>query len=210
MKNSNMTAPGMLYIIAAPSGAGKTSLIHRLTACTADVEVSISHTTRPLRPGERDGVAYHFVDHETFQTLIRNNVFLEYAQVFDYFYGTSRRTVLERIQQGIDIILEIDWQGARQIRALIPNNISIFILPSSLEALRQRLRSRGQDRPEVIERRMRDAVNEMSHYDEFDYIVINEDFQEALANLRAIFIARRQLRAAQKIRHRNLLKNLLS
>ena len=205
-----MTAPGMLYIIAAPSGAGKTSLIHQLTACTPDVDVSISHTTRPLRPGERDSIDYHFVDHETFQTLIKKNVFLEYAQVFDYFYGTSRQTVQERIQQGIDIILEIDWQGARQIRALIPDNTSIFIVPSSLEALRQRLRSRGQDGSEVIERRMRDAVSEMSHYDEFDYIIINDKFQEALDSLRAIFIARRQLRAVQQIRHRNLLQNLLS
>jgi guanylate kinase len=174
------------------------------------VEVSVSHTTRPSRPGERDGVDYYFVDAATFQALVQAGVFLEYAQVFDYYYGTSRHAVAEQLRSGLDVILEIDWQGARQVRARAPEACSIFILPPSRETLRQRLRQRGQDDEAVIERRMCDAVAEISHYDEFDYIVVNDDFERALAALQAIFIARRQRRDCQLLRQRELIQALLS
>lgn len=205
-----MTAPGSLYIVAAPSGAGKTSLIKRLVECTSGIEVSISHTTRPPRPGEQHGVNYYFVDSEAFQCLINEGVFLEYARVFDHCYGTSRYAVMERLEAGMDVILEIDWQGARQVRALMPNSHTIFILPPSREALRRRLEDRGQDRDTVIERRMRAAVDEISHYQEFNYLIVNDDFDCALEALRAIFIANRQRRELQIRRHGELLKALLS
>jgi len=205
-----MAALGTLYIIAAPSGAGKTSLVKALVECTPGVEVSVSHTTRAPRPGERDGMNYHFVDTAAFESLINAGVFLEYARVFDHYYGTSRDAVLARLTVGMDVILEIDWQGARQVRELHPDCLSVFILPSSREVLRQRLIRRGQDAPEVIERRMRDAVQEMSHYHEFDYVVINDDFQQALESLRAVFIANRQRQSRQSARHRQLLATLLS
>ncbi len=205
-----MSVTGTLYIISAPSGAGKTSLVKRLLATVPDVEVSVSHTTRPSRPGERDGVDYYFVDAATFQALVQTGVFLEYAQVFDYCYGTSRHAVAERLRSGLDVILEIDWQGARQVRARAPEACSIFILPPSRETLRQRLEQRGQDDEAVIERRMRDAVAEISHYDEFDYLVVNDDFERALAALQAIFIARRQRRDCQLRRQHELIQALLS
>lgn len=201
---------GTLYIIAAPSGAGKTSLVKALVESTPRVEVSVSHTTRAPRPGEQDGVNYHFVDTETFERLINANVFLEHARVFDHYYGTSREHVLARLAAGVDVVLEIDWQGARQVRELHRDCLSVFILPSSREILHQRLVRRGQDSPEVIQRRMGDAVQEMSHYHEFDYLVINDDFQSALESLRAIFIANRQRQAQQSARHRQLLATLLS
>jgi guanylate kinase len=205
-----MSATGTLYIIAAPSGAGKTSLVNGLLESTAKIEVSVSHTTRPARPGERDGVHYYFVSERLFQELIAQGQFLEYARVFDHFYGTTRQAVLQRLQQGIDVILEIDWQGARQVRSLLPESRSIFILPPSRESLRQRLRDRAQDSEEVIHKRMAAAVREMSHYEEFDYLLINDDFTTTLAELRAIFIANRQRRDAQIIRCKELLKTLLS
>ncbi len=205
-----MTAAGTLYIIAAPSGAGKTSLVKKLLEITPEVEVSVSHTTRPQRPGEQDGVDYYFVEPAVFQALIEEGVFLEHAQVFDYQYGTSRHAVLERLRAGVDVILEIDWQGARQVCAHIPGARTIFILPPSREALRQRLKQRGQDDDAVIARRMAAASSEMSHYHEFDYIVINDNFPAALEALRAIFIANRQLHAAQVWRRRELLQALLS
>lgn len=205
-----MTAPGTLYIIAAPSGGGKTSLVRALLDNLPDIEVSVSHTTRPPRPGERNGVAYHFVDAATFEHLVQQEVFLEHARVFDYAYGTSRDTVLARLELGIDVILEIDWQGARQVRARLPETVSIFILPDSQATLRQRLEQRGQDSAAVINRRMQDAVSEMMHYDEFDYLVINDQFEAALDALRAIVIAQRQRRVTQSLRHAELLQNLLS
>ena len=205
-----MSVTGTLYIISAPSGAGKTSLVRRLLATVPDVEVSISHTTRPARPGERDGVDYYFVDLATFQALAQAGVFLESAQVFDYCYGTSRHAVAERLRSGLDVILEIDWQGARQVRERAPDACSIFILPPSRETLRQRLEQRGQDDKAVIDRRMRDAVAEIAHYDEFDYIVINDDFERALTALQAIVIARRQRHDYQVWRQRELIRALLS
>jgi len=204
-----MEALGTLYIVAAPSGAGKTSLVKALVECTPGVEVSVSHTTRAPRPGERDGVNYHFVDTAAFEALINAGVFLEYARVFDHYYGTSRDSVLAQLATGVDVILEIDWQGARQVREFADCQ-SVFILPASREVLRQRLIRRGQDTPEVIERRMQDAVREMSHYHEFDYVVINDDFQSALESLRAVLIANRQRQPRQSIRHRQLLATLLS
>lgn len=205
-----MTAPGTLYIVAAPSGGGKTSLVRALLDSVADIEVSVSHTTRPPRPGERDGVDYHFVEPYTFERLVQQDVFLEHARVFDNAYGTSRDTVLARLELGIDVILEIDWQGARQVRARMPAAVSIFILPDSQATLRQRLERRGQDSAAVIDRRMQDAVNEMLHYHEFDYLVINDDFAAALTALRAIIIAGRQRRDVQSVRYAELLRNLLS
>ncbi|MDS4028559.1 MAG: guanylate kinase [Candidatus Contendobacter sp.] len=201
---------GTPYIVAAPSGAGKTSLVKRLVETTPDVVASVSHTTRPPRPGERDGIHYHFVPPAAFETMIVQGAFLEYAQVFGHHYGTSRRAVLSKLKEGLDVILEIDWQGARQVRERMPDSPSIFILPPSRVALRQRLTGRGQDSAEVIERRMAAALNELSHYVEFDYLVINDRFETALTALRAILIAQRQRRTAQLERHLELFHTLLS
>ncbi|MCB1921045.1 MAG: guanylate kinase [Candidatus Competibacteraceae bacterium] len=201
---------GTLYIVAAPSGAGKTSLVKRLVETTPGVAVSVSHTTRPPRPGERDGEHYHFVTPATFEAMIAQGAFLEHAQVFGNRYGTSRDAVHTQRQAGLDVILEIDWQGARQVRERLPDSPGIFILPPSREALRQRLTGRAQDQAEVIERRMAAALDELSHYAEFDYLVINDDFTTALDALRAILIAHRQRRVLQIERQRELLQLLLS
>ncbi len=201
---------GTLYIVAAPSGAGKTSLVKKLVETTAGVELSISHTTRPPRPGEEQGVHYHFVTLAAFEAMIAEDAFLERAQVFGNRYGTSRAAVLEQLQAGQDVILEIDWQGARQVRTLLPDSLTIFILPPSREVLRERLAGRGQDSAEVIEQRMAAALSELSHYAEFDYLVVNDDFGTALDVLRAILIANRQRRAVQLERHKELLHTLLS
>ena len=178
---------GSLYIVSAPSGAGKTSLVSKLVELDSHIKVSVSSTTRPSRNGEVDGVNYHFLSVAQFEAKIAEGDFLEHAQVFDNYYGTSKSAVEEQLKAGKDVILEIDWQGAQQVRKLIPQAISIFILPPSLEELQRRLTSRGTDSDEVIARRMRDAVNEMSHYHEFDYIVINNHFETALKQLHSIF-----------------------
>lgn len=201
---------GTLYIVAAPSGAGKTSLLKRLVETTPGVAVSISHTTRPPRPSERDGVHYHFVAEPEFETMRAEGAFLEHAHVFGNRYGTSRAAVRAQRDAGLDVILEIDWQGARQVRALAPDSATVFILPPSRDALRQRLAGRGQDSPATIERRMAAALDELSHCAEFDYLVINDDFSEALEALRAIVIANRQRRETQLARRRELLDALLS
>ena len=194
---------GTLYIISAPSGAGKTSLVRELVVTTQDVIVSVSHTTRAIRPGEVDGQDYHFVDQESFLSMAAHSAFLEHARVFDNYYGTSQQHVERLLLNGQDVILEIDWQGARQVRRLIEDSQSIFILPPSLEALRQRLEGRGQDDETIIKRRMQDAVNEMSHYAEFDYLVVNDDFDQALHDLKSIIEANRlrQLRQERKLEH---------
>lgn len=194
---------GTLYIISAPSGAGKTSLVRDLVASDPDVAVSVSHTTRAMRPGEVDGQDYHFVDQDTFLSMAGHSAFLEHARVFDKYYGTSQQHVERLLLNGQDVILEIDWQGARQVRRLIEDSQSIFIVPPSLEALRQRLLGRGQDDESVISRRMQDAVNEMSHYAEFDYLVVNDDFDQALQELKSIIQANRlrQLRQERKLEH---------
>jgi len=182
---------GKLYIISAPSGAGKTSLIKKLVPITDNLMVSVSHTTRAQRLGEVDGADYFFTPVEKFKTLIEQQAFLEYAQVFDNYYGTSQKSVEDSLKQGNDVILEIDWQGAEQIRYILPDAISIFILPPSTEVLRERLQGRGQDSKAVIDRRMQDAVTEMSHYAEYNYLVVNDDFSHALTELKSIILANR-------------------
>ncbi len=201
---------GTLYIVSAPSGAGKTSLVKALVDAQPQVRVSVSHTTRAMRPGEVDGVNYHFVSREEFLARLERNEFLEHAEVFGNLYGTSQRWVEQTLAEGYDLILEIDWQGAQQVRRLMPQAKSIFILPPTKEALRQRLNNRGQDSDEVIEKRMREAVSEMSHYVEYDYLVINDDFAHALIDLQSIFRANQLKQQAQQQRHARLLSELLA
>ncbi|MBM7063322.1 guanylate kinase [Pseudomonas sp. UL073] len=204
------TTHGILYIISAPSGAGKTSLVKALIDAVPQIRVSVSHTTRAMRPGEVDGVNYHFVARAQFDAMLERNEFLEHAQVFDNLYGTSQRWLEQTLAEGYDLILEIDWQGAQQVRKLMPQAKSIFILPPTQEALRHRLTNRGQDSSEIIERRMREAVSEISHYVEYDYVVINDDFAHALADLKAIFRANQLTQSHQQQRHTGLLSELLA
>lgn len=200
---------GCLYILSAPSGAGKTSLVAALLQQVPLLEVSVSHTTRAPRPGEQDGVNYHFVDKEAFQLLQQQGAFFESAEVFGNFYGTSQQTVETRLAAGVDVILEIDWQGAQQVRSKMPEAIGVFILPPSQQALRERLNARGQDSAEIIEGRMQQAISEMSHYPEYDYLVINDDFAQALEELKAIFMARRLELVTQQQRCAELLADLV-
>ena len=200
---------GTLVIISAPSGAGKTSLVNALRERLGGVVVSVSHTTREPRPGEQDAVDYHFVSPQEFETMVAAGEFLEHAKVFDNYYGTSRAAVTAQLQEGRDVILEIDWQGARQVRIAAPQALSVFILPPTREALRERLTARGQDSAQVIERRMRDAITEMSHYGEYDYLVFNDVFDRALTELQALFLAQRLRREAQERRHAARLGALL-
>ncbi|MCW8877298.1 MAG: guanylate kinase [Kangiellaceae bacterium] len=200
---------GTLYVVSAPSGAGKTSLLKQLMTEVGGVETSISHTTRDERPGEKNGVDYHFVAKSEFETLIEQRAFFEYAEVFGNFYGTSKASIEQQLANGTDVILEIDWQGARQIREQLPESRSIFILPPSKEALRQRLDGRGQDEQTVIDKRMKAAQSEMSHFAEYDYLVINDDFDLAVSELKAILLAERQKLARQQQKHAQLLGNLL-
>lgn len=204
------SAQGQLYIIAAPSGAGKTSLVHELINRYSDIAVSVSHTTRDMRPGEQDGVSYNFVGKKDFEDLIQKGDFLESAEVFGNYYGTSSAWVKGRLDQGVDVILEIDWQGARQVREQFPAALSIFILPPSKATLRTRLEGRGQDKPEVIDRRMQEATSECSHYQEFDFIIVNENFEHAVSELGAIFIAQRLTLDKQKVRQKDIFSELLS
>lgn len=201
---------GTLYIISAASGAGKTTLVSAVLQQVADLEVSVSHTTRASREGEVDGVNYHFVEKETFAAMVEGGEFFEYATVFGNMYGTSRQHIQEQLQKGKDVILEIDWQGARQIRQLIPDCKSIFIVPPSTAALRERLTSRGQDDDAIIDGRMREAISEMSHYVEFDYLIINDDFDEAREDLAAIIKGNRMLHEHQQQKHAELLAQLLA
>jgi guanylate kinase len=192
-----MSAPGTLFIVSAPSGAGKTSLVRALIDATPDVVVSISHTTRAQRPGERDGVNYHFTAMPRFEAMVAEGAFLEHAEVFGNRYGTARATVERELAAGRDVILEIDWQGAQQVRRTMPQTVSVFILPPSIAELEQRLRGRGTDSEETIQRRMNAAVAEMSHYSEYDYLIINAEFERAVGDLQAIVRARRLRLAAQ-------------
>jgi len=203
------TPKSNLVIISAPSGAGKTSLVNALLDKDPGVSVSISHTTRAMRPGEADGVNYHFVDAPTFKDMVERNDFLEHAEVFDHHYGTSASTVVQQLAAGQDVILEIDWQGARQVREQMPGCVGIFILPPSRAALRERLTGRGQDSEEIIDRRMQDAVSEISHYDEYDYLVVNDDFDTALADLAGIIAACRSGEAIQTRPPPTLIADLL-
>jgi guanylate kinase len=175
-----------LFVISAPSGAGKTSLVKALLQRLPDLKVSVSHTTRPPRPNEQDGREYYFVSTTEFERMVAEGAFLEHARVFDNYYGTSLHQLREKLAAGHDVILEIDWQGARQVRAAVPGCCSIFILPPSLEALKTRLNGRGTDSAQVIARRLADAVADMSHWEEFDYVVVNDDFDQAVDQLAGI------------------------
>ena len=203
------TQRGSLFIVSAPSGAGKTSLVKALLEAMDGITVSVSHTTRAPRPGEENGVHYHFVEVKTFQDMLAKGQFLEHAQVFDNFYGTSKTALEQTLSQGLDVILEIDWQGARQVRQQFPDALGIFVLPPSKHTLQERLTSRGQDDAAIIARRMRDAVNEISHYAEFDYLVVNDDFSLALSELRAIVTASRLRLPRQRAVYQTLLLDLL-
>lgn len=205
-----MSNRGTLYTVSAPSGAGKTSLVAALVKSNPEVCVSISHTTRPMRPGEKDGENYHFVDHATFETMLEEGAFLEHARVFNNLYGTSQQWVVETLNQGMDVILEIDWQGAAQVRKQLPDTISVFILPPSLASLRQRLTGRGQDDHSVIEARMSEAISEISHYVEADYLIINDDFTTALAQFQALITSQHLSLARQAEKHAALLRELLA
>lgn len=205
-----MNQLGTLYVISAPSGAGKTSLVKALLAQDSQIGVSVSHTTRGMRPGEEDGKDYNFVSMDTFNAMIEQGQFLEYAEVFTNKYGTSQLWVEEQLQQGRDVILEIDWQGAEQVRRLMPECLSVFILPPSAAELRKRLTGRGTDADEVINHRMSEAKSEMSHYGEYEYLIINDDFDTALNELQAVFSARRLELYRQQLKHEALLQGLLS
>jgi guanylate kinase len=200
---------GTLYILSAPSGAGKTSLLKALRERDGRLHVSVSHTTRAMRPGELDGVHYHFVHQATFLAKVERGDFLEHAEVFGNYYGTDEASVRAQLEAGRDSVLEIDWQGAQQVRRRFPDAVSIFILPPSPEALHERLSNRGQDSEEVIQGRMREAVSEMSHYAEFDYLVFNDVFESALDELAAIVTARRLRLERQVSLHTEAISRLL-
>jgi guanylate kinase len=200
---------GTLYIVAAPSGAGKSSLVNALLEREREIVLSISHTTRPPRPGDVDGEHYHFVNRGVFERLVADNAFLEHAEVFGNLYGTSRKAVEPLLEQGRDVLLEIDWQGARQVRKVMPDCVSIFILPPSREELERRLRTRAADNAITIARRLAESREEIAHVDDFDYVVVNDEFADALGDLRSIVTTRRLRREAQAKRHAALIADLL-
>ncbi len=200
---------GQLYVVAAPSGAGKTSLVKALLERVPELRLSVSHTTRARRPTEQHGKEYFFVSIPEFKDKVAKGDFLEHAQVFDNFYGTGRAPVEEQLATGRNVILEIDWQGARQVRASMPSAATIFILPPSRQALEQRLRTRATDSEEVIARRLRDAVGDMSHWSEFDYVVVNDDFERATSDLASIVLGKGELLRAPRAALEPLLANLL-
>jgi guanylate kinase len=204
------TLTGTLYIIAAPSGTGKTSLVKALTDNIANLTVSISHTTRAIRPGEIDGKHYFFISEQSFVDKIHSADFLEYARVYDYYYGTAKDTVQEMLASNKDVILEIDWQGAKQIRQLYPSSVGIFIVPPSRTSLQSRLQERAQDPAKIINKRMAKAAEEISHYREFDYLVVNDDFEQALQELTAIIYCQRLKVERQAKIHEQLLEHLLA
>lgn len=205
---SQAVEQGTLYVISAPSGAGKTSLVAQMLRSDEKLGVSVSHTTRAMREGEQDGVNYHFVSRDEFEAMIGRGDFLEHADVFGNYYGTSHVWVRETLARGQDVILEIDWQGASQVRRLIRECVSIFIVPPSPEVLRERLVGRGTDAPEVVERRLAEAEEECRHAAEFDFLVVNDDFDVALADLLAIVRAQRLRMVVQHPRHQKLLAGL--
>ena len=201
---------GRLFVITAPSGAGKTSLVHALLEREGGLRLSISHTTRPRRPNERDGREYHFVSVPQFEQLATQHAFLEHAKVFDNFYGTSRDFVEQQLRAGHDVLLEIDWNGAQQVRRALPSCVTVFILPPSRRALAERLAKRATDSAEVIARRLREAAADMSHYREFDYVVINDDFEQAVHDLQRIIAGQGSGLAADRPQLQGLLNELLA
>lgn len=213
-----MTTPssdvrGTLFIVSAPSGGGKTSLtralVPRLATRGHEAAISVSYTTRAPRPGEQDGVHYHFVDEARFVDMAERGEFLEHAQVFGRRYGTGRDRTVDLLGRGVDVMLDIDWQGARQVRSQMPEAQSVFILPPSAAELERRLRGRGQDDDATIARRMAEARAEMSHWSEYDFLIVNRDFEQALEDLAALFLAPRLARAGQALRHAGLIRSLL-
>ena len=205
-----------LFIIAAPSGCGKTSLVDALLKKSSNICVSVSHTTRKPRPEEVDGTNYHFISVNEFQEMIKDNKFVEFAEVFENLYGSSRQLIEDNLNNNIDVILEIDWQGARQVKINMPKAISIFVLPPSKEALLERLKNRAQDDELTINNRMSDAENQMRHFNEFDYLIINNNFNEALSDLESIIIPSNKASERFKLsceeqsnKHKNLLKKLI-
>ncbi len=200
---------GTLFIVAAPSGAGKSSLVNAVLAREPGIALSISFTSRAPRPGERHAQHYHFVSREEFERMVSAGDFFEHALVHGDYKGTARQSVLPQLEGGKDVLLEIDWQGARQVRTKMPEAVSVFILPPSREALETRMRNRGQDSEETIRRRLAAAREEMLHHDEFDYLIVNENFDAAAAELRAIFVAHRLRIGQQRQRHADLIAHLL-
>ena len=205
----NAPVPGTLFVVAAPSGAGKSSLVNAVLAREPGIALSISFTSRGPRPGERHAQHYHFVDRAEFERMIAAGDFFEHALVHGDYKGTARQSVQPQLAAGKDVLLEIDWQGARQVREKVPDTVSVFILPPSREALQTRMRNRGQDSEETIARRLAAARDEMSHHDEFDYVIVNENFDAAAAELRAIFVAHRLRQPLQARRHAGLIRDLL-
>ena len=201
---------GNLFVISSPSGAGKSSLIGALLKKHDDMKVSVSHTTRAPRPGEVDEVHYHFTDVNEFKQVIEQNGFYEWAEVFGNYYGTSKQAIEAQLAQGIDVFLDIDWQGAQQMRKLVDDIITVFILPPSREELENRLNKRGQDSEEVIAKRMAQAQSEMSHYNEYNFVLINDDFDQTLSQFEAIVLAHRQRKANQESKYGDLITQLLA
>ena len=206
-------APGGLFVVSAPSGGGKTSLtrasIDALAKAGIAAEISVSYTTRAPRPGEQNGVHYHFIERPAFEAMIERGEFLEHAVIYGHFYGTARARTEQRLAAGRDVILDIDWQGARQIRQHMPNATGIYILPPSMAKLEQRLRARKQDSEDAIRQRLDKAREEMAHYEYYDYLIVNKDFETAMGEFVSIFIARRLTRAVQEIRHNSLIQKLI-
>ena len=201
---------GLLFVVSAASGTGKTSLVKALLERVNNLHVSVSHTTRGQRPGELDGVHYHFTQKQDFIDLVEQGGFIEYAEVFGNYYGTAQATVKDQLAKGHDVLLEIDWQGAQQVRNLFPESKQIFILPPSQFDLRERLSNRGTDAVDVIEHRLGCAVEDMQQYVNFDYVIINDDFNKALHDLEAVIIANRLVLAQQANRHQELIQKLIS
>lgn len=201
---------GNLFVVSSPSGAGKSSLISALLAKHTDMKVSVSHTTRAPRPGEIDGLHYHFTNVDSFKERIQKNEFYEWAEVFGNYYGTSKSAINDQLEQGIDVFLDIDWQGAQQMRKLVPNLITLFILPPSRQELESRLNKRGQDSQEVIAGRMAQAQSEMSHYKEYDFVMINDDFEQTLSHFEQIVLAHRLKTANQQSKFADLINELLA
>ncbi len=199
---------GTLYVIAAPSGTGKTSLTSALVRTLTHIKISISHTTREQRPGEQHGVHYWFTSVAEFKKMIAENEFLEYAEVFGNYYGTSKQWVAQQLKSGLDVVLEIDWQGAQQVRKIFPQSLSIFILPPSADLLRKRLQTRKQDSAAIIEKRLAESANEVAHYHEFDFLVVNDNFDDALLDIQAIVRANRLKLSNQSLRWQKLLAEL--